>query len=54
MDYASCVWDPSMKPNIEKIEMVQQRAARFVKGDYDRTSSVTAMLNQLGWEILQQ
>ena len=50
MDYASCVWDPSTKINIEKIKMVQWHAAHFVKGDYDRTSSVTAMLNKLGWE----
>ena len=54
MDYASCIWDPNTKANIEKIEMVQRRAARFVKGDYDRTSSVTAMLNGLGSETLQQ
>ena len=30
------------------------RAASFVKGDYDRTSSVTPMLNDLGWETLHQ
>ena len=54
MDFASCVWDPNTKTNIEKIEMVERRAARFLKGDYDRTSSVTAMLNELGWETLQQ
>ena len=30
------------------------RAVRFVKGDYSRTSSVTAMLADLEWNTLQQ
>ena len=34
--------------------MVQRRAARFVKGDYDRTSSIATMLNELGWDTLQE
>ena len=34
--------------------MVQQIAAGFVKGDYDRTSNVTAMLDELGWDTLQE
>ena len=54
MEYASCVWDPHSKRNIDKLEMVQRRAARFVKGDYSRTSSVTAMLADLEWNTLQQ
>ena len=54
MEYASCVCDPNTTTNINKLEMVQRRAARFVKGDYDRTSSVNTLLNDLGWEALQQ
>ena len=54
MEYASCVWDPHTQRNINKLEMVQRRAARFVKGDYSRTSSVTAMLADLEWNTLQQ
>jgi hypothetical protein len=38
--------------DINKIEMVQRRAARFVCGDY-RTSSVTSMLNSLQWDTIQ-
>ena len=52
MEYASCVWDPYTTSNTRKLEMVQRRAARFVKGDYGRTSSVTSMMNELGWETL--
>ena len=54
MEYASCVWDPYTNTNIKKLEMVQRRAVRFVKRDYDRTSSVTAMLDELGWDTLQE
>ena len=34
--------------------MVQRRAARFVLGDYNRTSSVTDMLDKLKWDTLEQ
>ena len=34
--------------------MVQRRAARMVYSDYRKTSSVTAMLNQLQWKTLQE
>ena len=56
MEYASCVWDPRAKRNINtcKLEMVQRRAARFLNGDYSRTSSVIAMLADLEWNTLQQ
>ena len=37
--------------NISNLEMVQQRAARCVYGDY---SSVTDMLSDLQWNTLQQ
>ena len=40
--------------NVNRIEMVQPRYARFVFHDYQRTSSVTDMLNKLGWPTLQE
>ena len=54
VDYASTVWDPHQKFNQEKLEMVQRRAARFIKSRYRRTDSVTAMLDELGWLILSK
>ena len=33
--------------------MVQRRAARYVLNDYNTTSSVSAMLEELGWETLE-
>ena len=39
---------------IDKLEMVQRRAAHFVKGDYSRTSSVTAKFADLQWYTLSK
>ena len=46
-------WNPHTKRNTNKIEMVQHRAARFVHNDYSRTSHVTPMIQQLGWDTLE-
>ena len=57
-EYASSVWCPAKKENINKkninkLETVQRRAARFATGDYQSISSVTSMLQQLQWQSLQ-
>ena len=39
------------KKNIQILEAVQRRAARFVKNDY---SSVTAMMQDLEWPTLEE
>ena len=54
LEYAAIVWDPSTQENIRKVEMVQHRYARFVLGDYQRTSSITSMLSKLQWRSLQE
>ena len=54
MEYASVVWDPHTSANINKLEMVQRRSARFITGDYHRTSSVTAMMDNLKLLPLQK
>jgi hypothetical protein len=43
LEYASSIWSPSKKDSINKVEAVQRRATRFVTGDYQCTSSVTAI-----------
>ena len=53
-EYAALVLDAHTSSNISKLEMVQRRTTRFVKEDSDRTSSVTSMLNNLGWDTLQE
>ena len=54
LEYASTIWDPHTARNIQVVEKIQRRAARFVTGDYQQTSSVSSMLNTLGWDSLQQ
>ena len=52
VEYGATVWDRHTTVNIIKLEGVQNRAARFVTSDYSYTSSVTSMINDLGWESL--
>ena len=53
LEYASCVWDPNTKKNTAKVESVQRCAARYVKNDFSKESSVTSMLKDLKWDTLQ-
>jgi hypothetical protein len=53
VEYAATAWDPHTRRNIDKIEMVQRRGARYATGIYNRTSSVSAMLNELDWPSLE-
>ena len=58
LEYGAAIWDPHQDVYINKIEMVQRRAARFVRNVPHRRSgpqpSVSAMVSDLGWESLQQ
>ena len=54
LEYATAVWDPYRQEQIDSIEAVQRRAARFIKRDYDRTSSVTEMLRSLNLDPLEE
>ena len=53
LEYSSCVWDPPTTNQINQLEKVQRRAARFVCGRFHNTSSVTKMLEDLDWPLLQ-
>ena len=52
LEYSCTVWDPHYKEDITRLEKIQRKAARFVKGDYGRYSSVTQMMNELNWKLL--
>ena len=54
MEYATVIWDPFTEANIRNSEIVQRRSARMVCPDYQRTSSVLSMLQQLQWPTLQE
>ena len=53
LEYCSPVWNPHHQNNINQIEAIQKRAARFVKNTYQRIESVSAMLQDLQWPSLQ-
>jgi hypothetical protein len=53
-EYSAVIWDSHTAENIRKLETIQRRAARMVYADYQATSSVSTMLNQLQWTTLQK
>ena len=53
LEYGSLVWDPYQQVRIQQIDAVQNKAARYGHQDWQRTSSVTAMKDSLGWLPLQ-
>lgn len=54
LDFASSVWDPHQHDLINQLEMVQRRAARSVKSDFNPRHSVTKMLQDLQWSTLRE
>jgi hypothetical protein len=52
VEYASTVWNPYTKTEINKIEAVQRRAARYVVSNQRNRSSVSNMLQRLKWRPL--
>ena len=53
LEYSSSVWDPHLCKDKHHLEMVQRRAARFIKRDYSYESSVTQMLKDLDLSSLE-
>ena len=53
LEYALAVLDPHTKVRISQIEQVQGRAARWTASYFDKQSSVTEMVKQLGWRSLE-
>ena len=52
VEYSSSVWDPYHANQIDAVEMIQRKAARFCLNRYQRMDSVTEMLQQLNWKPL--
>ena len=52
LEYSASIWDPHKRKDIDKLERVQRRAARFVCNDSSYRSSVTSMIRDLGWQEL--
>ena len=49
LEYAASIWDPYLAKDCDLLEKLQRRSARFVKGGYRTTSSVSQMVHDLGW-----
>ena len=53
VEYASTAWSPFIQIYINKIEMVQRRAMRWVNSNYSTYASMSSMLDTLGWRSLE-
>ena len=53
LEYASVVWDPYKKYQIDQIEQIQRRAVRFICGNYQQDASVTKMREDLRLPLLE-
>ena len=47
LEYGSAAWDSYYEKDIQKLERVQRKAARFCAGNYKPYASVTEMLHEL-------
>ena len=54
LEYASSVWDPFYNTEINELEKVQRRAARFVHKNYDPAADSHELVKELGWQSLTQ
>ncbi len=53
LEYASYACDLHQQNQIQKLERIKSKAARFVLNHYDPMASVTQMGQELGWPTLQ-
>ncbi|XP_072047008.1 uncharacterized protein [Amphiura filiformis] len=53
LEYASSVWDPYRKGDVQSLEAIQRKAARFCLNNYKQRDSVTQMIEELKWETLE-
>ena len=59
LEYCASIWDPYHQSKINKIEHVQNQAARFTlnkpwrQSDREEQESVSSMVQSLGWETLE-
>ena len=54
LEYCSAVWDPYTKQNIDKLEKINTRAARFITHNYTRTPGITTHIkNQIKMDLLE-
>ena len=52
LEYGMATWDPHLQKDIDTLERIQRRAARWIERDYRPTTSVTEMLENLSLDPL--
>ena len=52
MEYCDTVWDPHTYNNINKLETIQNKAARWIRCDYRHTTSVTLLKQDIELDLL--
>ena len=52
IEYCSTIWDPYTQDQINQIDKIQRRGARFVFNDYDYNSHPSEMIAKLEWDSL--
>ena len=53
LECAATAWSPRLLYQKNQIEKVQRNAARFVTNNFSYNSSVSSMLAQLKWPLLE-
>ncbi len=46
LEYCSAVWDPHTRRNIDRLEQINTKAARFITNNYTQTPGITTHLKQ--------
>ena len=55
LEYGCSVWDPHFQVDIDSLERVQKRAARFATGNYRmETGNSDLNLQTLGWDTFEE
>ena len=54
LEYASNIWSPHCDKEVQCMERVQRRVARFTVNCYSRYHSVTGMVQKLNWPTLKE
>ena len=52
--YQISIWDPYTAGDSNKLDKVQRQAARFVRRDYQRTTSGSQLISKLSWQSLAE
>ena len=52
LEYCCTIWSPYTDEGIKQLESIQRQSVRYVCNQYERTTSVTALLNDLSWDTL--